>query len=197
MYKKNLSELKVVMYVRKSTESEDRQVQSIADQKSDLEKLIREYNLNIVAVFEESMSAKAPGRPEFNKLLQLINSGKVDSIIAWHTNRLFRNMKDAGELQYLLQSEKIKAIITTQRTYYPEDNTLLLSVEAGMSTQFIVDLRNSTNRGLRSKAESGWMPSRPPIGWVNNKETHQIDIDEQNNRFIPNTSMLASVRISC
>jgi site-specific DNA recombinase len=152
--------------------------------KSELDKLVLEYNLNIVKVFEESVSGKAPGRPKFNEMMEMIYLGKADAIIAWHNNRLSRNAKDAGEVQHLLITNKIKAIITMQRVYYPEDNALLLSVETGMSTQFITDLRNATNRGLRSKAQSGWMPSRPPIGWVNNKDTHMIDVDDQDNRFM-------------
>lgn len=183
MYKKNLSDLRVVMYVRKSSESEDRQVQSIADQKSDLAKLVAENNLNIIEVFEESVSGKAPGRPQFSLMMEMFYTGKADAIIAWHTNRLSRNAKDSGEVQHLLITDKIKAIITMQRTYFPEDNALLLSVETGMSTQFITDLRNATNRGLRSKAENGWMPNRPPIGWMNDKDTHQIIVDDQDNRF--------------
>lgn len=171
------------MYVRKSSESEDRQVQSIADQKSDLSKLVLEHNLNVIQVFEESVSGKAPGRPQFNAMMEMFYAGKADAIIAWHTNRLSRNAKDSGEVQHLLITNKIKAIITMQRIYYPEDNALLLSVETGMSTQFITDLRNATNRGLRSKAESGWLPNRPPIGWMNDKDTHEIVIDNQDNRF--------------
>ena len=183
MFTKDYSQLKVVLYARKSSESEDRQMHSIEDQKDDLKKIITEYNLNVVRTFEESISAKDPGRPEFTKMVGMIYEGTADAILVWHTNRLFRNTKDSGEIQHMLINANIKAIITPHRVYSPEDNAMLLSVESGMSTQFITDLRRVTLRGLWKKAGKGWMPSRPPIGYINNVKTKEIDRDLDDERF--------------
>lgn len=51
------------IYARKSTESEDRQVLSIETQIKELKALALNQGLNIVEVFSEAKSAKAPGRP--------------------------------------------------------------------------------------------------------------------------------------
>jgi len=48
------------LYVRKSTDTEDKQVQSIDDQINVMKKKAQLLDINIVEVFQESMSAKAP-----------------------------------------------------------------------------------------------------------------------------------------
>ena len=61
-----------VAYLRKSSESEDRQVQSIEDQRNVILPLAQDKNLEVLEVFEEARSAKAPGRPEFDRMVQSI-----------------------------------------------------------------------------------------------------------------------------
>ena len=156
------------MYARKSSESEDRQVESISSQVDVLKKLAEERNLEIVDVLTEAKSAKAPGRPVFNKMLERIGKEEADGIICWKTDRLFRNPVDFGTISWMLQNSIIKHIQCSDRSYYPEDNVLLMSVEQGMANQFIRDLSKNTKRGLKAKAERGWYPAQPPLGYLHN-----------------------------
>src|SRR4051812_5215381 len=96
------TQLRYIMYCRKSTDSEDRQVQSIPDQKRELEPLVKNNNLKVVKVFGESQSAKHPGRPEFNEMVRMFEKGEADGIICWKMNRLSRNPIDGGTMQWLL-----------------------------------------------------------------------------------------------
>lgn len=175
-----MKELKFVLYARKSTESEDKQVQSIKDQIENMTELAEKRGLEIVKVLRESRSAKTPHqRPEFAKMLAMIEDGKADAVLCWQLNRLSRNPTESGMLQQLLQDEKIQCIQTIDRAYLPDDNAIVFSVEAGMSNQFIRDLMKNVRRGMRSKAEKGWLPGVPAVGYKNDRENKIIVIDEQ------------------
>jgi hypothetical protein len=66
--------MRYILYARKSSESEDRQVQSVDDQLRVLRDLARRERLTVVAELTESRSAKDPGkRPVFleRELLRL------------------------------------------------------------------------------------------------------------------------------
>ena len=154
-------------YYRKSTDSEDRQVQSIDDQIRELQPVIERRGLKVSKRFEESMSAKCPGRPDFNELISRIESGKVNGIICWKINRLARNPIDGGRIQWLLQTGKIKSIVTPSHEFLPTDNVLMMGFELGQANQFSIDLGKDVTRGMKSKADKGWRPGKAPLGYVN------------------------------
>ena len=62
--------LKYVIYTRKSTESEDRQILSLPAQKRELNKFANKNKLHVVARFSEAASAYKPGREQFNQMLE-------------------------------------------------------------------------------------------------------------------------------
>lgn len=163
---------KFFLYARKSSESEDRQVQSIGDQIDRLKVLATQMKLIIVDVYEEAKSAKQPNnRPLFAEMLKRIEKGEADGILCWQINRLSRNPVDSGTLQWMLQKEIIKSIQTIDREYKPSDNAVVLSVESGVANQFIIDLRKNTMRGMQSRVDKGWMPNMAPLGYLNSKDT--------------------------
>ena len=73
--------IKYLLYARKSSEQEDRQVLSIESQKSEVETLAKKEGLEIVDRFEESYSAKDPGRKIFNQVINYIIRLDLNSII--------------------------------------------------------------------------------------------------------------------
>ena len=160
--------IKYFLYARKSSESEDRQVQSIDDQINRLKELAKDLNLDVVETFTEAKSAKQPSsRPLFADMLNRIEKGEANGILCWQINRLSRNPVDSGRINWLLQQGVIMSIQTIDKQYLPEDNVLMFSVESGMANQFILDLRKNTKRGLEGKVERGWYPCKAPQGYLN------------------------------
>ncbi|HPT29904.1 MAG TPA: recombinase family protein [bacterium] len=160
--------IKYFLYARKSSESEDKQVASIDAQIDELKKISKENNLEVVEILSESQSAKKPGRPVFNSMLERIYKGEATGVLCWKINRLARNPIDGGKVSWMLQEGTIKHIQTFGRSYYPSDNVLMMAVELGMANQFIKDLSVDTKRGLRAKAERGWYPTFTSLGYKHN-----------------------------
>lgn len=153
-------------YLRKSTDTEDRQVQSIADQ---LKALTPLADGNILKIFQESKSAKAPGRPVFNEMVAFINSRQdIKGILCWNLSRLARNPIDISTIQWMLQEGVILEVKTPTHTYTEADCDLLMGLEGGLATRYIRDLAKDVKRGLNSKVEKGMRPGLAPLGYQNN-----------------------------
>ncbi len=177
---KNEQKIEYFIYARKSSESEERQVQSIDDQVNRLKQLASSSGLKIKKIYTESKTAKQPGiRPIFEEMMKKIEAGEANGILCWQINRLSRNPIDSARIQWLLQQGKIKNIQTFDRTYLPDDNTLLYSVETGMANQFILDLSKNVKRGVQSKLEKGWRPGNAPAGYKNELYDHTIETDAE------------------
>ena len=72
--------MKYIIYARKSTESEERQVLSIESQISELREFAAKEKLEIVASLCEAQTAKEPGRMKFAEMLSFLEEGKADGI---------------------------------------------------------------------------------------------------------------------
>jgi site-specific DNA recombinase len=174
------------MYVRKSTEGDDRQVHSIKDQIEVLTDLVARYNIKVkrTNIFRESKSARKPNnRPEFDRLIESIEAGKVQGIVVWKVDRLSRNPTESGKLQQLLQDGKIRHIKTPERDYYPKDNALILSVETSIGNQYVRDLSDNVKRGMRSAVRNGRIAGVAPAGYINRQIDQRKFIEKDEERW--------------
>tara|TARA_Y100000310_G_scaffold287005_1_gene311623 strand:- start:16 stop:1629 length:1614 start_codon:yes stop_codon:yes gene_type:complete len=160
--------MKAAIYNRKSTDTEDKQVLSLESQRRHNGEAISRSDDELVDTYEESRSAKDPGkRSEFDRMITDIQAGNIEVIYCWKLNRLARNPIDGGKIQWLLQQDILKKIVTSERTYLPSDNVLQMMVELGMAIQSSRDLGKDAKRGMREKAKMGWFPGLVPIGYLN------------------------------
>ena len=156
--------------------SAERQILSLTSQlRENEERLGREESVEIVGVYEESMSAKTPGRPDFNEMLQRIENGEADAISVWLPNRLARNSLDGARIMDLLDRGVLKHLIFAS---YNFENTaqgkFFLSILFGEAKYYSDNLSHAVKMGNRTKVKRGWMPRRAPLGYLN----HQRE-DEQ------------------
>ncbi len=173
--------LRYFIYCRKSQESEDRQAVSIASQKSEiLKKFGADQSVKIIDTFEESMSAKSPGRPIFESMLERIENGEADGVLSWHPDRLSRNSVDAGKIIYLLDLKLIKDLQFAAYTFInTPEGKLMLSTILSFSKYYSDALSKNVKRGLRTKLENGWLPNRAPLGYLNCNKTGTIVADPE------------------
>ena len=167
-----------VLYARKSSESEERQVLSIDSQLKELRDHARQKGLSVVATLSEAKSAKAPGREVFCEMLKMIHRGKADGIVCWKLDRLARNPIDGGALIWALDRGKLKEIVTREKSFTNTgDDKFWMQLEFGMAKKFVDDLSSNVKRGNRAKLEQGWVPGVPPLGYLNDRAAKTIVAD--------------------
>src|SRR5271157_4516664 len=105
-----MSTEKFFLYARKSSEEEERQILSIEAQLAELRAFARQNDIHIIREYTESQSAKEPGRPIFNEMIDQIEKGVASGIIAWHPDRLARNSIDGGKIIYFIDTGKIVSL---------------------------------------------------------------------------------------
>ncbi len=172
--------MKYILYARKSTEEDDRQVLSIQAQLAELREFAAKEHLEIVASFQEAKTAKEPGRIKFAEMVAMIESKKADGIISWHPDRLARNSVDGGKIIHLIDRGLIKSLKFP--TFWFEatpQGVFMLNIAFGQSKYFVDNLRENVKRGLRQKIRNGIWPGWAPVGYINNPRTRDIDVDSE------------------
>jgi site-specific DNA recombinase len=170
--------MKYLIYARKSSESEERQVLSIPAQLNTLNDIAIREGYEVSQIFEESMSAKASGRPVFNQMLKTVEKSKGCSLLVWNVDRLARNMVDGGMLLELMDKGKIIEIRTYEKTYQnTPDDKFWMSLNFGMAKKYVDDLSVNVKRGNQEKLRRGDWINQAPFGYVNDKATKTIAID--------------------
>ena len=170
--------MKYIIYARKSTEEDDRQVLSIEAQLVELKEFAAKEKLEIVASLCEAKTAKEPGRIKFAEMLSLIERGKADGIISWHPDRLARNSVDGGKIIHFVDRGLIRSLKFPCFWFEPTPQGLfMLNIAFGQSKYFVDNLRENVKRGLRQKIRNGVWPGWAPVGYTNNPKTRDIDVD--------------------
>lgn len=155
------TKLRYAVYARKSTENEERQVRSIEDQIKDCYDLvIQKDGIRInpnTDIYQEEKSAKTSGkRDEFKKLIKAIKAGKYDGLIAWHYDRLARNMKEAGEIIDMVDRGILKDLRLAKATFENTPNgKMILGINFVLSKHYSDHLSESVLRGNKSSTEKG------------------------------------------
>src|SRR3989344_4710919 len=185
MQKLNKSnEVKYFLYRRKSTDDE-RQVLSLDSQRAEV--LKRFPNIKIVELLPESVSAHKPyKRPVFKEMIERLQKGEAQGVVAWHPDRLSRNPIDAAQIIYLLDVGLLKDL---KFCSYGFENTpegkMFLQITMSQSKYSSDKLSKDVKRGINKKADTGWRPGQAPLGYQNSKVKlkGQQDISNDSERF--------------
>ncbi|KKR24032.1 MAG: Recombinase [Candidatus Yanofskybacteria bacterium GW2011_GWD2_39_48] len=167
---------KYFLYARKSTEEDDRQVMSIEAQLFELREIARKENLEILEEFQESKSAKTPGREVFGEMMARVEQNDGVGILAWHPDRLARNSIDGGRIIYAVDTRKVVSLRFPTFWFEPTPQGLfMLQVAFGQSKYYSDNLAENIKRGIRQKLRRGEWLNLAPFGYQNNPRTHNIE----------------------
>ena len=180
-----MSKPKYFLYARKSSEDDDKQMMSIEAQLFELREFARKENLEILAEFQESKSAKTPGRTVFGEMMTKVESMEGVGIIAWHPDRLARNSIDGGRVIYAVDTKRVVSLRFPTFWFEPTPQGLfMLQVAFGQSKYYSDNLSENIKRGVRQKLRRGEWLNLAPLGYVNNQNIRNIEPDEVKGRII-------------
>jgi DNA invertase Pin-like site-specific DNA recombinase len=164
----DITKLRYVLYARKSTTDEQRQIRSIPDQIAECQQLAANKGIKVVEVLEEIKSAKKPNqRPIFTQMLADLKRGKYDGILAWHPDRLSRNMREGGEIIDMIDEEEITDLkFVTHHFTNDATGKMLLGMSFVLSKQYSDDLSQKVTRGVRRGFAEGKSSGTPKHGYV-------------------------------
>jgi len=174
-----MNELRYIAYVRKSTEDEERQVLSKEAQKDKIKE--RFGDLKIVGYLDESKSAFDPGkRPVFERVLDMLDNGEADGIVAWHPDRLSRNAVDAAGISHRVTRGIIKDLKFASYTFdNSPEGMMMLQMTMSQSQYFSAKLSKDIRRGNEAKRKLGGLTGRAPEGYLNDRLKKEVIIDPE------------------
>ena len=176
---------KALLYLRVSSKGQEDNYSLDAQEKLGYE-YAKKNNLEIVKVWRGAESAW--GKKERRNFGQMLEYSKkhdeVKHVIFDILDRMTRNDFDKMKIVELVN--KFGKIIHFSRTnkiydkHSGTDEEFMMDIEVAVAKKMSNDISRKTKMGMREKAEQGIYPSNCPLGYINNHETGQIDIDPVN-----------------
>ena len=165
-------DMKVVSYVRVSTEEQAAHGYSLDVQRASCLDFTKGHDLTIVESFEESESAFKRGRPEYQRMVELLGKDRtIRGVLVYKVDRLSRNMSDYA---YLVEELGVQIISVTEQFPGTAVGRFGLDVQAAASRLYSAQLSERVRDAMRQKAEQGIYPSLAPLGYLNDSETRTI-----------------------
>ncbi len=180
--------MKVVGYIRVSTQDQAEEGVSLAAQRQKLQQYSELFDLDLVAIIEDAgASAKSLDRDGLQQALSMLDSGEAEGLLVAKLDRLTRSVKDLGalldshfrsEFSLLSVADKIDTSTAAGR--------LVLNVLASVSEWEREAIGERTTAALRHKQSQGEHVGSPALGY--DMEDGQLIRNEQE------TSILVRIR---
>jgi DNA invertase Pin-like site-specific DNA recombinase len=172
------TKLRYVIYARKSTDEDGKQVHSIEDQVAVCLEFANKNDINIRRedILMEKMSAKESGaRSVFLEMLRKFRVGDYDGIIAWHPDRLSRNMKEAGEVIDMLDKNIIKDLKFPSFSFINDTSgKMLLGITFVLSKEYSDKLSDDVSRGNEKSIERGSYVNKAKHGYHKDRNSNLV-----------------------
>jgi site-specific DNA recombinase len=167
-----------VIYARVSSKDQEREGYSIPAQLKFLREYAQKNDFHIEQEFVDVETAKMAGRKNFGEMVQYLEkSRECQVVIAEKTDRLYRNLRDC----LTLEDMNIEIHLPKEGQIISKDSRsqakLIHGIHIVLARNYIENLKEEVKKGMREKAAQGIYPSRPPLGYCNNKLKHTIEID--------------------
>ncbi len=168
-----------VIYVRVSSQ-EQAEGYSIDSQLKLLRDYAKKNSMTIVREFRDKESAKRGStRKGFYEMLELAQINGVKKVLCEKVDRFSRNFKDAQVIEELgieVHFVKEGEVINSQSSSHKK---LMFGFKTLLAKHYLDNLSEETRKGMIEKAEKGELPSKAPIGYVNDPHNRTIKVDSE------------------
>ena len=169
--------LDCVIYTRVSSDEQRKSGYSLDYQKKQGEEYARANNLHVVKIYSEWYTAKRPGRPLFNEMLDFCKKNKIKNLIFLKSDRASRNGVDSANLVYMAEHLDYNIHLIQDRLILNNQakatDFLVFEINNCISDFYPRNLSVDVSTKMREKAEQGYYPSRAPIGYENKRINHR------------------------
>ena len=162
-----MSDLRVVLYARVSSDQQAKKDLSISAQLRALRGFATERGWTIVAEYvDEAKSGRTANRPAFLRMLAAVKHQEIDAVLVWKLDRLARNMEISTSLDAHLRKCGVKIISLHENIDDTPQGKLIARMFESFAEFYSNNLSQDIQRGLREVARRGFFPfSHAPIGY--------------------------------
>ena len=161
-----------VILARVSSKSQEDEGYSLDSQLKLLQNYCLSNELRVVKIYKIAETAsKEQSRKVFIELLAYLYQNNVYNLAVEKTDRLTRNLKDAVAIDDWLQLDgdrmlhAVKENIKLHRDS-KSDVKFMWNIHLAVAKKYTDNLREEAMKGWTEKLAQGWIPSRPPIGYM-------------------------------
>lgn len=151
--------MRVVLYLRVSSDKQAEKDLSIPAQREAARKYCLERGWEIVAEYEDAgKSARSDNRPQFQEMIAEAKKKpkQFDAIIVWKFSRFARNRDDSYVYKSLLAKRGIQVISINEKIDPSPAGKLLEAMIESMDEFFSANLASDTIRGMKANVAKGY-----------------------------------------
>lgn len=157
--------MRTAIYLRISQDKTGKAA-GVERQKEDCVELAEQLSWQVVEFYKDNDVSATSGkpRPNYRRMLADIEAGRIDAIIAWHTDRLYRTIRDLEELVNIVEghSVAIRTIRAGEIDLSTPTGRMLARILGATAQHEVEQKADRWLRSYRQRREAGqWMGSGP------------------------------------
>jgi site-specific DNA recombinase len=184
--------MKTVLYCRVSSKEQEETGYSLPAQ----EKLLLEYatrkGIEVIKVFSVAESASGiKKRKIFAEMIDFMKQNNIHCLLCEKVDRLTRNLKEAVVANDWVEENPERQLHFVKQNLVihknsKSDEKFRWDIEIVLAKKYIANLSEEVKKGQIEKIRSGWLPTKPPIGYkTTGDKGHKIHVvDESSASFI-------------
>ena len=173
---KSLAGCRAVIYARYSSHSQ--REASIEQQVEACKAHAQQLGVNVVDVYEDrAISGKTDRRPSFQRLMRDAEKGRFDTVLAWKSNRIGRNMMQALVNESRLQDCGVRVCYAEEDFDDSAAGRFALRSMMNVNQFYSENMAEDITRGLYDNAQKCIANGRQPLGYKRGADGHVV-VDE-------------------